>query len=134
MSNILKALDNLMTVYFDDVQVKAEHGITADTAKEKYEIVLGGLRKLGKLETIEKRYGIEILTMFKAMVDGCYYLHNGKIEHFKPDGSNFICLNLDNESMDLMYANPYDDLCCVETNLLFSEYGKSWAITKEELK
>lgn len=91
------------------------------------------IRKLGQLEDIEERYGIEIMTLFKAMVDGCYFLRNGKIEHFVPDENDFACPNLDNESLDLMYASPYEASCRVEVTLIFSEFGKTWALTREEL-
>lgn len=91
------------------------------------------IEKLGKLEDIEERYGIEILTVYKAMVNGCYYRYNGKIEHFIPDERNFICLNLDNRSMDLMYASSYENACHVGKCLFFESYGGQWALTKEEL-
>lgn len=89
--------------------------------------------KLGPLEDIEERYGIEILTLFKALVDGCYYLYNGKIEHFVPSENDFACPNLDNGSLDLMYASPYGGSCRVEVTLFFSRFGKTWALTKEDL-
>lgn len=93
----------------------------------------GVCAKLGKHENIEERYGIEILTIFKVLVDGCYYLYRGEVKHFVPSGSDFACPNLDNESMDLMYASTYEDLCHITVTLPFSEFGKTWALTKEEL-
>jgi hypothetical protein len=90
--------------------------------------------KLSQLEDIEEKHGIEILTVYEAMVNGFYYLSNGKIEHFRPDGSNFVCPNLDNESMDLMYASPYEDTCHVEKSLPFEGYRKTWALTRKELE
>lgn len=90
--------------------------------------------KLKELEDIEERYGIEILTVYKAMVDGCYYLYNGKIEHFIPDERNFICPDFDNRSMDLMYASTYENACHVGACLSFNSYGMRWALTREELE
>jgi hypothetical protein len=90
--------------------------------------------KLSQLEDIEERHGIEILTVYKAMVNGFYYLSNGRIEHFRPDGSNFVCPNLDNGSVDLMYASPYEDSCRVVESLPFENYGVTWALTREELE
>ena len=89
--------------------------------------------KLSQLEDIEERHGIEILTVYKTMVNGCYYFYNGKIEHFIPDGSNFVCPNLDNGSVDLMYASPYGDSCRVVASLPFEDCGGTWALTKEGL-
>lgn len=90
--------------------------------------------KLSQLEDIEERHGIEILTVYKAMVGGCYYFYNGKIEHFIPDGSNFACPNLDNGSVDLMYASPHGNSCRVVASLPFEEYRVIWALTREELE
>ena len=90
--------------------------------------------KLGQLEDIEERYGIGILTIFKALTDGCYYYYNGKIEHFSPSDRQFISLNLENRSLDLMYVKCYGGGCYVGKSLLLGRYGISWALTKEELE
>lgn len=90
--------------------------------------------KLSQLEDIEERHGIEILTVYKAMVNGFYYLSNGRIEHFIPDGSNFVCPNLDNGSVDFMYANPYKGSCRVVASFPFEEYGITWALARKELE
>lgn len=92
------------------------------------------LDKLGKIEDKEDQYGIEVLTMFDVLINGCYYIRNGKLEHFVPSGNEFACPNLDNESLDLMYASPYEDSCHVEATLFFSEFGKTWALKEKELK
>lgn len=90
--------------------------------------------KLSQLEDIEERYGIEILTVYKAMVNGFYYLSNGKIGHFIPDRSNFVWPNLNNGSVDLMWASPYEDACRVIASFPFGEYGATWALTRQELE
>lgn len=90
--------------------------------------------KLSQLEDIEERHSIEILTVYKTMVDGCYYFYNGKIEHFIPDGSNFACPNLDNGSVDLMYASPYENSCRIVASFPFEDYGVTWALTRKELE
>lgn len=90
--------------------------------------------KLRLLEDIEERHGIEILTVYKAMTGGCCYFYNGRIEHFVPDGSNFICPNLDTETVDFMYASHYEDSCRVVASFPFEEYGVTWALTQKELE
>ena len=90
--------------------------------------------KLFELENIEEKYGIEILTVYKAMVDGCYYLdYRGEIVHFIPSERNSIYLDIGNESVNLMYADSYEVSGLLNTTLFFKKYGKTWALTKEEL-
>lgn len=89
--------------------------------------------KLSQLEDIEERHGIEILTVYKAMVNGFYYLSDGKIAHFIPDRSNFVWPNLNNGSVDLMWASPYEDAYRVIASFPFGEYGVTWALAREEL-
>lgn len=77
--------------------------------------------KLGQLEDIEEELGIELLTLFKAIGCGCYFK------------------NKDNE---IVFANDivigYKYIVIVESSTKYmmwnTNYGKTWALTKEELK
>lgn len=94
------------------------------------------IRELLQYKYVEERLGIDIVTAFKVSVDGCYYLYEGKIEHFIPNEREFARLNFDNKSIDLMhtiFSRAYRTSYYVETRLFFERYGKVWALTKDEL-
>lgn len=94
--------------------------------------------KLGKLEDIEEELGIDLITLFKVINEGAYFKRfvKGKviaIEHHyiwfdllrqirykdKDEGEVYISLN-----------GAY----CNEHEYKLKDYGKTWALTKEELK
>ena len=87
---------------------------------------LDSLHKLGQLEDIEEEIGIELITLFKALKNGIYWKDdNGKFYYFNLKGS---VLDF-NEKM--IVDNPIDDV--YGEIFLLKEYGKTWALTKEEL-
>ena len=90
--------------------------------------------KLELLEDIEEELGIDLITLFKALKDRqvifkhIYGLENPKIylETHKIAGLLF-----DSKNYGLwLYDNGYGDEFCVYTK----DYGKTWALTKEELE
>ena len=90
--------------------------------------------KLGKLEDIEEELGIDLITLFKALKDRqvifkhIYGLENPKIylETHKIAGLLF-----DGKNYGLwLYDNGFGDEFWVYTK----DYGKTWALTKEELE
>lgn len=83
------------------------------------------LSKLGQLEDIEEELGIDLILLLKAVKDGVYVKH---------------CYNTHCESIDYMpfrvdYWKDYIEgkkgwlICGFEPK----DYGKTWALTKEEL-
>ena len=78
--------------------------------------------KLQELEDLEEEIGIDLITLFKALKDGIYINEDGSvykdciksIEHWS-DGWGFI---------------SNDDYI----EVLFKDYGISWALTEEELE
>lgn len=78
--------------------------------------------KLGKLENIEEELGIDLITLFKALKNGIYY-------KYKPYGYDYKiskcrkCHLTGNRTLVVDY-HTYKYLC---------DYGKTWALTKEEL-
>ena len=78
--------------------------------------------KLVKHEDIEEELGIEFVTLFKALKNGIYvnedYCDYGTTDNF---------LTPDNLDCDL-------NLKAFNTHLFFKDYGKTWALTKEELQ
>ena len=81
--------------------------------------------KLGQLEDIEDELGISLITLFKAFKNGCYGIQNGKVYKM-----NIVRLdNQDKENIILFRNKTYGGEC-----YLLKDYGKTWALTKEELQ
>ena len=79
------------------------------------------LTKLGQLEDIEEELGIDLNTLFKALKNGVYML----TKHF-----NIVyckCPKI------VHYKNGWR-LLVHGANLSLTTYGKTWALTKEELE
>lgn len=84
-------------------------------------------RKLGQLEDIEEKFGIDLITLFKALTNGIYVrIANNCIKYFS---GNEICFN----GKTFTY-------CCHENYICkLKDYGQKeaidgWALTKEELE
>lgn len=87
------------------------------------------INKLGKLEDIEEELGIDLVTLFKALKDGIYYRKENDIRKIN---INYICKNkLGYIGYSLgAYDADYPD---INIWFLFKDYGKTWALTKDEL-
>ena len=77
------------------------------------------LNKLGQLEDIEEELGIELLTLFKALKNGIWIYDNGN-----PFFTSRIKLVM---QLDAIHCSISD------IEVLLKDYGKTWALTKEEL-
>ena len=95
------------------------------------------INKLGQLEDIEEELGIDLITLFKAFKQGYIYLdikenNNGitKIVKFEVGG---ILFDKKDKVWRLTNDDRYDGAYygSLATN---KNYGKTWALTKEELK
>lgn len=111
------------------------------------------LNKLGAIEDLEEELGIDLITLFKALKKGIWYKHNEMkvnpkyydnndrwdwcdlpyyietkkivIEYIKKFG-----LRKSNDKLLFFSVRAYDDWY----ELYFEDYGKTWALTKEELE
>ena len=109
--------------------------------------------KLQELEDLEEELGIDLITLFKALKKGIWYKHNEMkvnpkyydnndrwdwcdfpyyietkkivIEYIKKFG-----LRKSNDKLLFFSVRAYDDWY----ELYFEDYGKTWALTREELK
>ena len=97
--------------------------------REKVQVAI---EKLAKLEDIEEEIGIDLITLFKALKQGYIYEKIGD-EIIKSDvdmldfreGIKGVCI-------DKSYGiDNYKQ--CYQTLKYINGYGKSWALTKEEL-
>ena len=78
-------------------------------------------------EDIEEELGIDLLTLFKALKEGVYYRHPSfGIQEYQAglvlanDVKHNIVLGLDHRLTSIV--------------VFFEDYGKTWALTKEELE
>ena len=100
------------------------------------------LNKLGQLEDIEEELGIDLITLFKALKNGFYAkeIHtkqNIQIYHIEPEEfvitfgkvlGHFI-------TIQELYFEDLDGVLDTTGKKWYPEdYGKTWALTKEELE
>ena len=99
------------------------------------------LTKLGQLEDIEDELGIDLTTLFKALNKGFYIKYNDKIVHIPPDKN--ITVNFWYNIINVSIPPKFFIDCKKGTDYLseeideeywFKDYGKTWALTKGELK
>ena len=86
------------------------------------------MSKLCRLEDIEEELGIDLITLFKALKNGvCYYSNSQLTKDAVYPISNFLT--------DYNDKLSYSFMTRFEKQLLhFKDYGKTWALTKEELE
>lgn len=84
------------------------------------------IQKLGQLEDIEEKLGIDLITLFKAFNGICY----------KDNEIKFACHLLLTDNWSFIVLDDW--ITYQKTNfypsLELNEYGKTWALTKEELE
>lgn len=88
-----------------------------------YKVVKKDLEVLEQYKKTEEELGIELLTLFKALNNGAWTKFNNEISK---------CDECEYEMLDIyiyFYWNSGKHLV-----FLLSDYGKTWALTKEELE
>lgn len=78
--------------------------------------------KLQQLEDIEEELGIDLITLLKALMNGIYVVDDGEILEETISG-------IERFNDGWGFSTYYNDF-----ELTFSEYGKYWALTREELE
>lgn len=90
---------------------------------EELSTKLDSIHKLGRLEDIEDEIGIDLTILFKAQTQGFYIVNvSNKIEKVRLSEWRF---NLIKKEVHRVQWNNH---------LLFADYGKTWALTREELE
>ena len=88
------------------------------------------INKLGQLEDLEEELGIDLITLFKGAFDGIWFRFPSKDVEKKELLFSFIDMgSIDKMEHSFLVLNE-DIRCC----LSFLDYGKTWALTKEELE
>ena len=107
--------------------------------------------KLGQHEDIEEELGIGLLTLYKAEKNGFYYKNNDNINFCRNciRVDKFLietkpCYQVKETTLKSCYYGDVEDFKNVEDahywswkislNVNIKDYGKTWALTKEELK
>lgn len=88
------------------------------------------IAELCEYKTIEEEFGIELTVLFSALKNGVYYFaYDGQLIH---DYVSLINNYIDAGTHDKL---SYSFMTFLEKRtLLFAEYGKAWALTKEGLE
>lgn len=121
--------------FVNDIMFSKDERLNKSLALEDIEVVIDFINKYLK---IEEELGTSLDILFKAMKDGFYYIENGTHEikfsgNYKElDNShslaNYIWVN--NGNFEFLIRQPHFGL----TQRDFKDYGKTWALTKEELE
>lgn len=110
---------------------KNDYGYTleikgVDTSFGQKAIIVGDTAtKLGQLEDIEEELGIDLLTLIKAFRSGIYVKIDGEIDYIQ-----YVSI-FKKRKWHLYSSSTFwgkYDICLVK------DYGKTWALTKEELE
>ena len=96
--------------------------IILDGTQTRQQAEKQAFKKLEEFETIEEELGIDLPTLMKYL--------NAKSCFTKEDGECYIVGINKKEIILLPRAFPYGECETAET---FEDYGKTWAVTKEEL-
>ena len=124
-----------------------------DANKENYAFeVSEALNKLGQLEDIEDELDIDLITLYTAETRGFYYKSkDGEIywsgNQFVRVGMYFVktepCYQVKKTTLESCYFNDKESFIAVRDahywdwnthdQVKISDYGKTWALTKEEL-
>ena len=80
--------------------------------------------KLSELEDIEDGLSTDLIIIFKALENGFYYKEEGAIVYISKDDLLLSSGAIHFAGKGLIFAGLF---------LSFKDYGKTWALTKEEL-
>ena len=84
--------------------------------------------KLGALEDIEEELGIDLITLFKALKNDFYFKYKDKII----SSNDYLFQIRANIRGNWIFDIISDNLSLL--SIKFKDYGKTWALTKEELE
>lgn len=94
-------------------------------------------QKLGQLEDIEDKLGVDLITLFKALLNG-YYSRPQLVDN-RNTNNRIITLPTEyispNDINGLYVDNGFYLMDCIyDTEVNIKDYGKTWALTKEGLE
>lgn len=120
--------------YYEDVYYTNGRTLSSGVVylNEKGDFTNAAIQKLGELEDIEEELGIDLVTFHKALKNGVYYKVTDK------NSVNFGKIFFDKYVLWGWNKNPDGTYFAVMQSQLqlfnLKDYGKTWALTKEELE
>lgn len=86
--------------------------------------------KVKSIEDIEEELGIDLIILFKALQNGVYYFTNGAqlMKNYVYLVDNYMSIGT-RDRLSYSFITSHEG-----KTLLFKDYGKIWALTREELK
>ena len=109
---------------------RTKNGIRLPSYCNKYQEQV--FTKLSQLEDLEKELGIDLLTLFKALKqDYIYYKrHYRWDDRYKINKEYIQGLKYADDNTPVFWTND----CGEEHMVYIKDYGKTWALTREELE
>lgn len=102
----------------------------------RYELIEEAIDKLGQLEDIEEEYGIDLVTLFKALEQGAWFVDKRNKNIFFAKCT--LCSKLDGKFECTQEEMKFNGFIILEQlfglGYELKDYGKTWALTKEELE
>ena len=101
------------------------------------------IKELCEYKTIEEEFGVDLITLFKALKNGVY-CYKRSIKDFNANGKRLgDIIHIPNFDIHIHFFGCYKKkrmgvsiMGCIDYvyhSLPLNEYGKTWALTKEEL-
>ena len=91
--------------------------------------------KLGQLEDYEEKLDVDLITLFKAFEDGAWFknpYYKNEINFIEKRDFN-IDFNKQRFDIRMIQFVKFHDYSTGGALFYFKDYGKTWALTKEEL-
>lgn len=120
--------------YYEDVYYTNGRTLSSGVVylNNKGDFTNAAIQKLGELEDIEEELGIDLVTFHKALKNGVYYKVTDK------SSTDFGKIFFDRYVLWGWNQNPDGSYFAVMQSQLqlfnLKDYGKTWALTREELK
>ena len=108
--------------------IDEKENLSANEGIKKIQVL--GTNKLGKLEDIEEELGIDLIKASEL----CKQVNSKKVVYTKERWGIDTIKILDELDIELFSHRLYKNFGGVYVSLDLYEYGKTWALTKEELE
>ena len=117
--------------YHNETVIDNYCSYTENMFEKELDIIEKDLDRLEEYSKIEEELGINLITLFKALKNGFYHIDKNKhIYTMKPTKGNGGAMNFYACLECIIAEDTYGDQYIYS----LKDYGKVWALTKEELK
>lgn len=102
----------------------------------RYELIEEAIDKLGELEDIEEKHGVELVALFKALEQGAWFVDKRNKNIFFAKCT--LCSKLDGKFECTQEEMKFNGFIILEQlfglGYELKDYGVTWALTREELE